>query len=78
MPETKKAAPKKMNVAIDADLLAWVSYAASVRNKSVTGYINDAIRRDMDGGDPLGTDATVKEGFDVFMRARDRHGEAED
>ena len=78
MPEEKKAAPKKMNVAIDADLLPWVSYAASVRNKSVTGYINDAIRRDMEGGDALGADGAVRDAYDAFTLARDKHGDAED
>lgn len=73
MPEEKKAS-KKFNVAIDAELLPWMDYAAGVIGKSVTGYINDAIRRDMEGGAPLGSDDAVKDGYGAFMRVRGKYG----
>lgn len=74
MPEKKDT--KKMNVAVETDLMPWMSYAAGVIGTSVTGYINDAIRRDMEGADPLGTDKTVTDGYGAFMAARDKHGRA--
>ena len=40
--------PKKINLSLDADLVAWVSFAAARKDTSITAYINDAIRSDRD------------------------------
>lgn len=61
--------PKKINLALDADLIPWVSYAAGLRDMSVTAYINDAIRRDRDGAGEK-----VKRSFYDFLEARKELG----
>lgn len=58
--------PKKINLNLDADLVAWVSFAAGLKDMSQTGYINDAIRRDMDNAN----EATAK-AFQAFLEARE-------
>ena len=58
--------PKKINLSLDGDLVAWVSFAAARRDTSVTAYINDAIRRDRDG-----SSEKVKKAFEVFVDARE-------
>lgn len=63
MPETK---PKKINLNLDADLIAWVSFAAGLKDLSQTAYINDAIRRDRDNAN----EATAK-AYRAFLAARD-------
>lgn len=37
---------KSINLALDEDLIPWVTWAASLYGNSVTAYINDAIKRD--------------------------------
>lgn len=56
---------KKLNLTIRGDLIPWISYAAGLRDTSMTQYINDAVERDRDGAD----EATA-EGYRAFMRAR--------
>lgn len=63
MPEGK---PKKINLNLDADLIAWVSFAAGLKDLSQTGYINDAIRRDRDNAN----ESTAK-AFQAFLEARE-------
>lgn len=58
--------PKKINLNLDADLIAWVSFAAGLRDMSQTAYINDAIRRDRDNA----SDATAR-AFKAFVEARE-------
>lgn len=77
MPEEKKAS-KKFNVAINEDLIPWLNYAAGVRDTSVTGYINDAIRRDMEGAAPLGADEAVLDGYSAFTQMRDKYRKDKD
>ena len=62
MPESK---PKKLNLALEADLVPWVSFAAGLRDTSATAYINDAIRLDRDNA----PDA-VKAAYQAFLEAR--------
>ena len=57
--------PKKMNLNLDAELVAWVSFAAGLRDMSATAYINDAIRRDRDSA----SEATAK-AYQAFLEAR--------
>lgn len=57
---------KKMTIAVKADLVPWLSYAAGLRDMTVTAYINDALARDRDGAN---TD--VRAGYDAFLRARE-------
>ena len=63
MPEGK---PKKINLNLDADLIAWVSFAAGLKDLSQTGYINDAIRRDRDNANEATTQA-----YKAFLAARE-------
>lgn len=59
-------AAKRINLDIsDPELAAWVAYASGIHDRSMTGYINDAIRRDMERSSP-----EVKEGFEAFKRAQ--------
>ena len=58
--------PKKINLSLDADPVAWVSFAAGLRDTSQTAYINDAIRRDRDGAN----EDTAK-AFQAFLKARE-------
>ncbi len=58
--------PKKINLNLDADLIAWVSFAAGLKDLSQTAYINDAIRRDRDNAN----EATAK-AFQAFLEARE-------
>lgn len=58
--------PKKINLNLDADLVAWVSFAAGLRDTSQTAYINDAIRRDRDNAN----EDTAK-AFQAFLKARE-------
>lgn len=57
--------PKKMNLNLDADLIAWVSFAAGLKDLSATAYINDAIRRDRDNSQPATAAA-----YQAFLEAR--------
>ena len=57
---------KIINVALDADLVPWVSYASGLKDTSATAYINDAIRRDRDSA----SDA-MAEGYKAFIKARE-------
>lgn len=57
--------PKKINLSLDGDLVAWVSFASGLRDKSVTAYINEAIRRDRDNA----SNATA-DGYRAFLEAR--------
>ena len=57
--------PKKLNLNLEADLVAWCSYMSGLRDVSVTAYINDALRRDRDGA--MGE---VAEGYEKFQAAR--------
>ena len=61
--------PKKINLALDGELVPWVSYAAGLRDMSVTAYINDAIRRDRDRAGEK-----VKRSFCDFLEARKELG----
>ena len=65
MAETAGGRPKKLNLSLDADIVAWVSFAAGLRDMSQTAYINDAIRRDRDSAN----DAT-RRAFEAFLEAR--------
>lgn len=58
--------PKKINLSLDADLIAWVSFAAGLRDTSQTAYINDAVRRDRDNASEK-TAAAYKQ----FLEARE-------
>lgn len=58
--------PKKINLNLDADLIAWVSFAAGLKDLSQTAYINDAVRRDRDNAN----EATAK-AFQAFLEARE-------
>lgn len=58
--------PKKLNLNLDADLVAWCSYMAGLRDASVTAYINDALRRDRDAAT-----GEVAEGYARFVAARE-------
>lgn len=57
---------KKINLNLDADLVAWVSFASGLRDTSQTAYINDAIRRDRDNAN----EDTAK-AFQAFLKARE-------
>ena len=57
--------PKKMNLNLDADLVAWVSFAAGLGDTSATAYINDAIRRDRDSAQ-----AKTAAAYQAFLEAR--------
>lgn len=63
MPESK---PKKINLNLDADLIAWVSFAAGLKDLSQTAYINDAIRRDRDNANE-----PTQAAFKAFLAARE-------
>ena len=56
---------KRMSLAIDADLVAWTDYAASVEGASTTGYVNRLIRQDMEAAG-----GALLEGYNAFMAAR--------
>lgn len=60
-------AAKKMNIAVDADLVPWMAYASGLRDISLTAYINDAMRRDRDAAT-----GDVREGYGAFLRAREQ------
>lgn len=57
--------PKKLNLNLDADLVAWVSFASGLHDVSQTAYINDAIRRDRDSASEQ-----VKAAYQLFLEAR--------
>jgi hypothetical protein len=58
---------KKMTLALDATLSPWLAYTSGLADTSVTGYINDLIRRDRDAAT-----GDVREGYDAFVRAREQ------
>ena len=58
---------KKMNIAVDADLVPWMAYASGLKDISLTAYINDAMRRDRDAAT-----GDVRGGYDAFVRAREQ------
>lgn len=60
------APAKKITMNLDADLVAWVSFAAGLKDMSQTAYINDAIRRDMEGADKAKAEA-----YKAFLKARE-------
>lgn len=60
---------KRMSLAIDADLVAWTDYAASVEGASTTGYVNRLIRRDMEAAE-----GALLEGYRGFLAARAEAG----
>ncbi len=62
---------KRMSLAIDADLVAWTDYAASVEGASTTGYVNRLIRQDMEAAT-----APMVDGYSAFMAARAARAEA--
>lgn len=62
---------KRMSLAIDADLVAWTDYAASVEGASTTGYVNRLIRQDMEAAP-----APMVDGYLAFMAARAARAEA--
>ena len=72
MPDEKKT--RKLNVAVKSELLPWMDYAAGVSNTSVTGYINEVIERDLKGDTPLGADKGILEGYEAFLKMRDKYG----
>lgn len=59
------AETKKMTLAIKPDLVPWISYAAGLKDMTVTAYINDALARDRDGANQ-----DVREGYEAFLKAR--------
>ena len=56
---------KKINLSVDADLVPWLSFAASLSDTSVTAYINEATRRDRDGADQA-----TAEAYSSYLKAR--------
>ncbi len=56
---------KRLNLAIDADLVAWVEFMAALSGTSMNAYINEAVRHDLEGA-PQGT----KEAYEAFIKAR--------
>ena len=56
---------KRITFALDADLVDWVSFAAGLCDTSHVGYINDAVRRDMEAATPEAAEA-----FGAFVKAR--------
>ena len=62
----KDMAAKKITLNLDADLVAWVSFAAGLKDMSQTAYINDAIRRDMENAD-----ADKAAAYQAFLKARE-------
>ena len=57
---------KKITLAIRGELVPWISYAAGLRDMTVTAYINDALARDRDNAKE-----SVKAGYEAFLRARE-------
>ena len=70
MAETKRKETKKINLALEMELVPWVSYAAGLSDTSATDYINRAVRRDMEGAQGLGADPDVQAGYAAFLKAR--------
>ena len=64
---------KRLSLAIDADLVAWTDYAASVEGTSTTGYLNRLVRQDM-----AAASGRMLEGYHAFMAARAEAGTGED
>lgn len=60
------ATTKKINLAIDGENVAWVEFAAALRNVSMVRYINEAIARDREAC-PDG----VRAAYEAFVAARD-------
>ena len=58
---------KKMNVALDMDIMPWLNYEAARRDTSVTGLINLLAYESRDNA----TEA-VRENFKQFMETREK------
>ena len=56
---------KKMNVALDVEIMPWLNYEAARRDTSVTGLINMLAYESRDNA----TEA-VRENFKAFMETR--------
>ena len=56
---------KKMTIAVKKELVPWISYAAGLRDMTVTAYINDALARDRDNASE-----DVRAGYEAFLKAR--------
>lgn len=42
---------RKVLVSLDADLVPWVEFSKTLHRSGITGYVNAAIRRDMEAAD---------------------------
>ena len=60
-----KRQPKRLTLALQADLVPWASYAAGLHDESVTAYINRVIAEARDNASD-----EVAEGYQSFLRAR--------
>ena len=57
---------KRLTLALKSDLVPWVSYAAGLRDLSVTAYINAVLQEARDNAS-----TNVKEGYEAFLKARE-------
>ncbi|MBR3225642.1 MAG: hypothetical protein IKF78_10010 [Atopobiaceae bacterium] len=58
---------KKMNVALDMDIMPWLNYEAARRDTSVTGLINLLAYESRDNAPEA-----VRENFKQFMETREK------
>lgn len=59
-------AVRRLNLDMPADVAAWVSFAAGMRDTSKIGYVNDVLRRDMEAAPEA-----VKDAYKAFLAARE-------
>ncbi len=70
MAETRK----NLNLALEAELVPWVEFAAALSGLSVMAYINEAVARDCDRAD-----VETAKAYAAFLAARNgRRAVAED
>lgn len=63
---------KNINLALNEDLVPWVTFAASFYGGSVTAYINDAIQRDSEELGGLMGRPGVAEAWASWSKVNDR------
>lgn len=61
---------KKVMVAFDEDLAAWVSFAGSLYEGGMTQYVNEAVRRDMAA--MIAADDELQATFEAHRRITER------